>query len=238
MSDKHVVRVVLLVLLSTVIATHTLAFYNPTQGRWLTRDPLGEAGGTNLYAFVGNNSVNWLDPWGLVITYGGRMPYTASVLVGQLRRNPITADVIAYLDALPQNIHITHVPGQRNPGTDSHLTAGNAIMGTFPGADIGIDLSSEGTSGFIRELYPHIPLANSQYCLYSEEELDDILLQVALGHELTHAYDAAVNPRKHYLLQLLKRFGATGNELEIHPRQIEYGLFRHHWLPTGVEVFK
>ena len=40
-------------------------FYAPELGRWLTRDPLGEAGGLNLYAFVGNNPVNWVDPWGL-----------------------------------------------------------------------------------------------------------------------------------------------------------------------------
>ncbi|GAK50176.1 YD repeat protein [Candidatus Moduliflexus flocculans] len=39
--------------------------YLPVIGRWMTRDPLGEAGGLNLYAFVGNNPVNWVDPWGL-----------------------------------------------------------------------------------------------------------------------------------------------------------------------------
>jgi RHS repeat-associated protein len=40
-------------------------YYSPTIGRWTTRDPLGEVGGMNLYAFVGNNPVNWVDPWGL-----------------------------------------------------------------------------------------------------------------------------------------------------------------------------
>ena len=40
-------------------------FYAPEAGRWLTRDPLGEAGGLNLYAFTGNNPVNWVDFWGL-----------------------------------------------------------------------------------------------------------------------------------------------------------------------------
>jgi RHS repeat-associated protein len=42
-------------------------FYGPESGRWLTRDPLGEAGGMNLYAFVGNNPVNWVDPFGLKV---------------------------------------------------------------------------------------------------------------------------------------------------------------------------
>ncbi len=37
------------------------AFYNPSTGRWLNRDPLGEAGGLNLYGFTHNNPVNRVD---------------------------------------------------------------------------------------------------------------------------------------------------------------------------------
>jgi len=40
-------------------------FYNPSTGRWLTRDPIGEAGGFNLYSLVANNPVNENDPVGL-----------------------------------------------------------------------------------------------------------------------------------------------------------------------------
>jgi RHS repeat-associated protein len=41
-------------------------YYDPGQGRFLTRDPLGYAGGINLYGYVGNNPLNSLDPLGLV----------------------------------------------------------------------------------------------------------------------------------------------------------------------------
>ncbi|MBU6303201.1 MAG: hypothetical protein KGS60_16760, partial [Verrucomicrobia bacterium] len=40
--------------------------YDPAQGRWLSRDPLGEAGGVNLYGFVGNDAVGQIDPLGLL----------------------------------------------------------------------------------------------------------------------------------------------------------------------------
>jgi len=40
-------------------------FYNPTLGRWINRDPIGEAGGINLYGFVGNDGVSRWDILGL-----------------------------------------------------------------------------------------------------------------------------------------------------------------------------
>lgn len=42
-------------------------FYNPSTGRWLNRDPIGEAGGFNLNAFGNNDLVNGCDPLGLVL---------------------------------------------------------------------------------------------------------------------------------------------------------------------------
>ena len=41
--------------------------YDPTLGRWLNRDPIGEAGGLNLYGYVGNDTINATDPLGLLI---------------------------------------------------------------------------------------------------------------------------------------------------------------------------
>ena len=36
-------------------------FYQPQTGRWLSRDPISERGGTNLYGFVNNNPLQFLD---------------------------------------------------------------------------------------------------------------------------------------------------------------------------------
>ena len=40
-------------------------YYSPELGRWLTRDPIEEDGGDNLYAFCGNNGVSRIDARGL-----------------------------------------------------------------------------------------------------------------------------------------------------------------------------
>jgi RHS repeat-associated protein len=53
-------------------------YYSAESGRWIGRDPIGEAGGANLYGMVGNNPVNSVDPMGLrteSITYKLRANY-------------------------------------------------------------------------------------------------------------------------------------------------------------------
>ena len=40
--------------------------YNPRDGRWISRDPIGVQGGKNLYGFVGNRVSYYLDCCGLV----------------------------------------------------------------------------------------------------------------------------------------------------------------------------
>lgn len=41
------------------------AFFDPSAGRWVSRDPIAEKGGVNLYGFVANNGNNSIDSLGM-----------------------------------------------------------------------------------------------------------------------------------------------------------------------------
>jgi RHS repeat-associated protein len=42
----------------------TYRYYDPSLGRWLTRDPIGYAGGLNVYGYCSNNPISAVDPLG------------------------------------------------------------------------------------------------------------------------------------------------------------------------------
>jgi len=44
-----------------------MRYCNLKTGTWLSRDPIGEIGGLNLYAYVSNSPINFTDPMGLIL---------------------------------------------------------------------------------------------------------------------------------------------------------------------------
>jgi RHS repeat-associated protein len=49
----------------TQLLYYSYRYLDPADGRWLNRDPLGEAGGVNLYGFVGNDGAGRVDKLGM-----------------------------------------------------------------------------------------------------------------------------------------------------------------------------
>ncbi len=50
----------------TGLSDFGMRYYSATLGRWLNRDPIGNLGGANVYAYVGNNPTNRTDYLGLM----------------------------------------------------------------------------------------------------------------------------------------------------------------------------
>ena len=64
MKTKQTLTLALL-LLGVSLAREAQAFYNPSTGRWLSRDPIEEEGSINFYGMVANNPANSFDMLGL-----------------------------------------------------------------------------------------------------------------------------------------------------------------------------
>ncbi len=63
-----------------ILCTHR--FYDPSNGRWLTRDPMGYEGGINLYGYTSNDPGNRQDSSGYAPAYGGTAAPGAGITAG------------------------------------------------------------------------------------------------------------------------------------------------------------
>lgn len=73
----------------TGLAYYNYRHYNPTTGRWLSRDNLGEKADSNLYIFVRNNGISNVDQlgeylWLVVIVGVAGVAYTAYEIYNDL----------------------------------------------------------------------------------------------------------------------------------------------------------
>jgi RHS repeat-associated protein len=60
--------------LTTGLYYYGYRWYDPETGRWPSRDPIEEMGGVNLYGFVGNDGVGWIDLLGLEFKWHHELP--------------------------------------------------------------------------------------------------------------------------------------------------------------------
>ena len=86
-------------------------FYNPMTGTWITRDPLGEAGGINLYGFNNNNAINYIDSWGLAYfakrplrPSGVTLPFMINSQTDNILNTEISHEHIFFEDEMGGNV--------------------------------------------------------------------------------------------------------------------------------------
>lgn len=100
--------------------------YDPTIGRWTTKDPIGFAGGdTNLYAYVGGNPMSYIDPTGLFGLFGGLSGQ------GSTFGGTATGSLIGYLgeDKKGAGIGVAAIGSTSNISTGASL--GKGFLGGF-----------------------------------------------------------------------------------------------------------
>jgi RHS repeat-associated protein len=145
------IRTAILALLATfafVAQTQAVLYwgrpYDPNLQRWLQRDPIGERGGISLYQFVGNNPVNFVDPFGLDPAFSPGISMFSGLTAAQ--------QVEASRAAAPATVAL--VAGMATGGAADALFVGGGLMtaGSFSTAvtvgalsGVGGDLGYQGT---------------------------------------------------------------------------------------------
>ena len=76
-------------------------WYNPVLGRWLSRDPIGLSGGTNLACYASNNSPNFADSLGLdAIPTTASAPSATKIIAEESQFKMSTLQVLSALEVI------------------------------------------------------------------------------------------------------------------------------------------
>lgn len=138
--------------------------YDAETGRWTAKDPIKFIGGdTNLYGYVFNDPVNWVDPSGLIcireiaqsiadfLNKHGIVSATfnAGAIVGASGSVSVTNDGISGFVGVGVGIGFgASVTGGLQAGTSSGFgIQGSVSGGTGPGASASVNVSQGGASG-------------------------------------------------------------------------------------------
>jgi RHS repeat-associated protein len=135
-------------------------FYDPQTQRWVNRDPIAEAGGSNLYRFVRNDPRRYVDPLGLAVSWLDVMPgigtfrscrnkpgpYTPHLDKCQCETDPLGAEIACERDLLAQALR--DIPPALYDevlqlGVDAMVAgAGLAVGMLFPPAGVALEVAA------------------------------------------------------------------------------------------------
>ena len=117
-------------------------YYDPSIGRYISADPIGQYGGSNLYVYARNNPTNLTDSLGLdvniVISRNGTTPTSVSSTVNvSSDQTSQTFSGHAIEDPSPPNPNLPVTPGEYSAASTDSLpdrTPGRVELNDVPGA--------------------------------------------------------------------------------------------------------
>ena len=129
---SHLVAELVATKVASGVRYYGFRYYNPSTGRWLSRDPIEEQGGVNLYGFVGNNPTNSQDALGLA----SLRSYIANGITSGAE---VAARFYNQLAAL--NARYPQLQGLTNSVLDYARPALNGVVDTNPSSMGWVDLT-------------------------------------------------------------------------------------------------
>lgn len=100
---------------------NTFRYYAPDMGRFITPDPIGLAGGINLYQYA-PNPLSWIDPLGLSCTFDSKSNRWRNNETGRFTKRPIDPSELVHNGQIKYN-DVTQwanqggIPNQWNPSS-------------------------------------------------------------------------------------------------------------------------
>jgi RHS repeat-associated protein len=164
--------------------------YDPQTGRWLSKDPIREEGGVNLYAHVGGNPVNWVDLLGLRPLNDSEKAHLSNYL--------------PRVDLDNANLHVGKMPWYA-PSWAVAITRGNNIymrsnddsfktperLGLLGHEIVHVGQYREGMTWFSYWRATEEGLkANKESYRYNPYEVEAYLMQLIIELDLKHKYGA------------------------------------------------